>query len=80
MACGILIPWPEIEPMPPAVEVWSLDHWTTKEVLSALYSCHPVAFGSLVSDEKLTVNLREDPLLRADASSAFAAFKLLFGF
>ena len=36
MACGILIPWPEIEPMPPAVEVWSLDHWTTKEVLSAL--------------------------------------------
>ena len=30
--CGILVPWPEIEPMTPAVEVQSLNHWTTKEV------------------------------------------------
>ena len=36
MACGILIPWLEIEPVAPAVEVWSLNYWTTKEVLSAL--------------------------------------------
>ena len=31
-ACGILVPWPGIKPMPPAVEVRSLNHWTTWEV------------------------------------------------
>ena len=31
-ACGILVPQPGIEPVPPAVEVWSPDHWTTREV------------------------------------------------
>ena len=30
--CGILIPWPRIEPMSPALETWSLSHWTTREV------------------------------------------------
>ena len=32
-ACGILVPQPGIEPMSPAVEVQSLNHWTAKEVL-----------------------------------------------
>ena len=32
-ACGILVPQPGVEPMPPAVEAWSLSHWTTREVL-----------------------------------------------
>ena len=31
-ACGILVPWPGIEPMHPAMEVWSLNHWTAREV------------------------------------------------
>ena len=31
-ACGILVPWPEIEPVPPTLEAWSLNHWTTREV------------------------------------------------
>ena len=31
-ACGILVPCPEIEPMPPAVEAQSPNHWTTREV------------------------------------------------
>ena len=26
------LPWPGVEPMPPAVEAQSLNHWTTKEV------------------------------------------------
>ena len=30
-ACRILVPWSGIEPMPPAVEAWSLDHWTTRK-------------------------------------------------
>ena len=31
-ACGILIPRPVIELMTLAVEVWSLNHWTAREV------------------------------------------------
>ena len=31
-ACGILVLRPGIESMPPAVGVWSLNHWTAKEV------------------------------------------------
>ena len=34
MAYGILVPWPGIEPMCPALEAWSLNHWTTREVPS----------------------------------------------
>ena len=30
--CGILVPWPGIEPTPPAVEAWIFNHWTTSEV------------------------------------------------
>ena len=32
IACGILVPWPEIEPMPSAVKAWSPNHWTPREV------------------------------------------------
>ena len=34
MACGILVPWPGIEPIVLAVKVRSLNHWTDKEILS----------------------------------------------
>ena len=30
-ACRIPIPWPCTEPVPPAVEAWSLNQWTTRE-------------------------------------------------
>ena len=30
-ACGILVPRPGIEHVPPEVEAWSLNHWTTWE-------------------------------------------------
>ena len=32
------VPWPGIEPRPPALGAWSLSHWTTSEVPS-LYFC-----------------------------------------
>ena len=32
MACGMLVPQPGTEPMTAAVEVWSPNHWTTREV------------------------------------------------
>ena len=31
-ACRILVPWPGMEPIPPAVGVWSLNCWTLLEV------------------------------------------------
>ena len=31
MACVILVPQPRFKPGPPAVEVWSLSHWATRE-------------------------------------------------
>ena len=37
-ACGILVPWPEIEPIPPALEAQSLNHWTAREVPNLLSS------------------------------------------
>ena len=33
VACGILVPQPGKEPVPPAVEVWSINHRTAREVL-----------------------------------------------
>ena len=33
VACGILFRRPGIEPVPPAVEAWSPNHWTAREFL-----------------------------------------------
>ena len=33
MPCGISVPQPGIEPMPPALEAGNLNHWITREVL-----------------------------------------------
>ena len=43
MACGILVPRPGIEPMPPEEEVWILNYWTTREIplLSFLLGIDP---------------------------------------
>ena len=30
--CGILVPQSGIEPLPPALEAWSLNHWTVRKV------------------------------------------------
>ena len=36
-AYGILVPWPEIEPTPPALEAQSPNHWTAREVPTYLF-------------------------------------------
>ena len=36
-ACGILVLQPGIEPTPPALEALSLDHWTSREVLTVVF-------------------------------------------
>ena len=47
MAYGILVPWSGIEPMPPAVEAWNLNHWTAKEVPLLAFLIHWAAKGEL---------------------------------
>ena len=37
MACGTLVPPPGIEPVPLAVEAWSPNHWTTRELLASVF-------------------------------------------
>ena len=49
LACGILVPRPDIEPMSPALEAWTLNHWTTREVTMVYFRVHssvvhPVGF------------------------------------
>ena len=38
LSCGMwdLVPWPGIEPWPPALGAWNLSHWTTREVPTLL--------------------------------------------
>ena len=41
-ACEILVPQPGIEPLPPAVEVWSPNHQTTGKYQSSTFKCNPL--------------------------------------
>ena len=43
VAYGILLPQLEIEPASPAVETWSLNHWTAREF--------PIMASSLTQDD-----------------------------
>ena len=55
MACGVLVSSPGIEPVPPAMEVWSLNHWTTWEVTEVDIlkgSDEPGTVSSLENGEK----------------------------
>ena len=60
-ACGILVLQPGIKPMPPVLEAWSLNHWTTREVpvFSLSFqdckkecSCFPSGFAHLGADQR----------------------------
>ena len=51
MACGILVPQPGIKPMPPAVEVLSLNHWTTREVPKVYFPFNLCLFFQVLRQE-----------------------------
>ena len=36
--CGILVPRPAVEPMPPTVKTQNLNLWTTREVSPKIFS------------------------------------------
>ena len=44
MACGILVPEPGIEPMPPAADVQSLNHWIAREVPIMIFNINSFFF------------------------------------
>ena len=50
MVCGILVPCPGIEPRPPAVEAWGLNHWTARKAWASLsknlFDCTIIFFSS----------------------------------
>ena len=37
VSCGVLVPWPGIEPMYPAWEVWTLNHWITRKASKCIF-------------------------------------------
>ena len=63
LACGTrnLVPWPGIKPSAPALWVWSLSHWTTREVpgffVCSAMLCSMQDLCSLTRDQTLTVKL-----------------------
>ena len=40
VTCGILISQPGMEPMPPALEAQSLNHWTAQEALQVFFAVY----------------------------------------
>ena len=44
-----LVPWPGIEPRPPALAVQSLSHWTTRKFPPFLFEDRKISFFLLVS-------------------------------
>ena len=45
MACGISVFLPGTEPTPPAVKVWSLNHWAARDVLISPFELFPSVLG-----------------------------------
>ena len=45
VACGILVPWPGIEPTQSALEARSLSHWTAREAPEAPFLTCPQCFS-----------------------------------
>ena len=66
VACGILVPWPGIEPWPTAVKVLSLNHWIVREV-PAHYLIWPSHSSCVEASARTTVLFysRRDRLRRA---------------
>ena len=58
MVCEILVPCPGIEPGPPAVEAWSLNHWTARKVWAFLsknlFDCTIIFLALLSSVQSLS--------------------------
>ena len=48
MACGILVPLQGLEPVPPAVDVKCLNHWTAREFPQNVNDCNYLRTSQIV--------------------------------
>ena len=56
VAYGILVPWPEITPVPLALKAWDLNHWTTKKVPIWIFLRHLKTSNLVCSETKYTAS------------------------
>ena len=69
-----LVPWPGIEPGPPALGTWSLNHWATREIpkLAILYGhsswCHQSNYNSSI--EAHLLGFPDDSVVKNPLSNA----------
>ena len=56
IACGISVPGPGIELAPLALETWSPNHWTTREVAQDMNFCSISGWLSCLSCVQVTVS------------------------
>ena len=56
-SCGMwdLVPWPGIEPRPPALGAQSLSHWTTMSLNKIFLNLFPYHLGTLSSETKMWI-------------------------
>ena len=66
----LLVPWPGIEPGPPALRAWSVSHWTTREVPPSSHL--PIYYP--LSTEYWTEYLKSIPFLLPSTSTALPQF------
>ena len=52
MACRILVPQPGIKPVPPALEAWSLNPWTAREVPRNIFF-YPFTFDLAIIENSI---------------------------
>ena len=60
VTCGVLVPWPGIEPIPQAVKVQSTNHWTARKfpalvLIDCFIFCLVPAWGFKVTSDELSL-------------------------
>ena len=81
-SCGILVPQPGIETAPSALEVWSLNRWTAREVLNLFSTNQKTKIQKLlsVSQVKQLVNNGAKILKQVFISTPRSQYPLLISF
>ena len=64
-ACRILVPQPGIPPTPPALEAWSLNHWSTREVPIQYILIYCSVLGTVLGvKDSMVGKIEANPALR----------------
>ena len=70
--CGILDPWPDIKPIPPVVEAWNLNYWTTRGIPN--HSCFSPLWYISVSEDLLSFDKVQVSILLYTVKQLMFAF------